>query len=189
MEAAPIVEELRARRFEELDYTMEAESQELFRRRYEGHPNIVVPRVFTEHSSRRVLTTELVEGAIGFYEFSEKGSAEGKRPAILTIYAFAFDSIYNHYVFNGDAPRELPVPPGRPGRVPRLRLRQTLPGAVRRGAPRAEPPLPDRRSRGIPRQDDRYAVLLPTVVDKVLATGSGSTCTTTTSRSRATSRS
>ena len=102
MDAGPIVDELRARLSEELDYTKEAENQELFRRLYEGHPNIVVPRVWKEHSSRRVLTTELIEGARGFYEFSEQASAEEKRTATLTIHAFAFDSIYNHYVFNGD---------------------------------------------------------------------------------------
>jgi predicted unusual protein kinase regulating ubiquinone biosynthesis (AarF/ABC1/UbiB family) len=102
MDAAPVVDELRARFGEELDYTLEATNQEEFRRRYEGDARILVPRVFKEHSSRRVLTTELVEGAMGFYEFAEKGSPADKHEAILAIYGFAFDSIYDHYVFNGD---------------------------------------------------------------------------------------
>lgn len=102
MDAGPVVDELRARLGEELDYTREAENQEAFRRRYEGNPRVVVPRVFPEHSSRRVLTSELVEGATGFYEFSEKASPADKHEAIMAIYAFTFDSIYDHYIFNGD---------------------------------------------------------------------------------------
>jgi predicted unusual protein kinase regulating ubiquinone biosynthesis (AarF/ABC1/UbiB family) len=102
MDAAPVVDELRARFTDELDYSLEAASQEEFRLRYEGHPTIVVPRVFKEHSSRRVLTTELVEGAMGFYEFAEKGSPEDKHEAVIAINSFAFDSIYDHYIFNGD---------------------------------------------------------------------------------------
>lgn len=98
----PQVEEIRARLSEELDYEKEADNQETFRKIYEGDPGIVVPRVFLEHSTRRVLVTELIEGAAGFYEFCEQGSAEDKSAAVRTIHRFAFDSIYFHYIFNGD---------------------------------------------------------------------------------------
>ena len=102
MEGGPVVQELRDRFLDELDYTLEAESQETFRKLYQGHPQIFVPRVFREHSSRRVLTTELVQGGVGFYEFAEKATAEEKSRAVLAIHQFAFDSIYLHHIFNGD---------------------------------------------------------------------------------------
>jgi predicted unusual protein kinase regulating ubiquinone biosynthesis (AarF/ABC1/UbiB family) len=102
MDSGPVVEELRARLTDELDYTREADNQEAFWRIYQGHPRILIPRVFREHSTRRVLVTELVEGAKGFYEFSEKATPEERRAAVGAIYSFAFDSIYDHYIFNGD---------------------------------------------------------------------------------------
>jgi predicted unusual protein kinase regulating ubiquinone biosynthesis (AarF/ABC1/UbiB family) len=98
----PVAAELRARLGEELDYENEARNQEAFREIYEGHPRVVVPRVLREHSSRRVLLTELVEGGADFNEFCRRASAEEKRDAVKTIHAFAFDSIYGHYIFNGD---------------------------------------------------------------------------------------
>ena len=63
LEPEPIVEELRARLVEELDYVQEADNQQLFAHYYTGHPFIHVPSVIDELSSTRVLTTELAEGA------------------------------------------------------------------------------------------------------------------------------
>ncbi len=101
LDAKPIVDELTARLSEELDYQREADNVELFRGLYEGHPQIVVPRVFRAASSRRVLTTELLEG-LPFYEFVEKGSDADKRSAVETLHTFCFESLYQHHVFNGD---------------------------------------------------------------------------------------
>jgi predicted unusual protein kinase regulating ubiquinone biosynthesis (AarF/ABC1/UbiB family) len=102
LDNGPIVKELRDRFLDELDYTLEADHQETFGRLYAAHPDIFVPRVFREHSSRRVLTTELVEGARDFYAFSSEASAEERSRAVHALYTFAFDSIYLHHIFNGD---------------------------------------------------------------------------------------
>jgi len=101
LDAKPIVDELTSRLSEELDYRSEADNVEVFRGIYDGHPQIVVPRVFRSHSSQRVLTTELLEG-LPFYEFVEKGSDEDKRRAVETLHTFCFDSLYQHHIFNGD---------------------------------------------------------------------------------------
>lgn len=101
LEARPIVDELRSRLSEELDYTREAENTRLFSELYRDHPSIVVPHVHPERSSRRVLTTSLLEGA-GFYDFVAQADPATKRRAVETIYTFVFHSIYTHYVFNGD---------------------------------------------------------------------------------------
>ncbi len=55
-------DEVAARFREELDYQLEAERQRLFGELHRGDPQIRIPQVITEHSSRRVLTTELVHG-------------------------------------------------------------------------------------------------------------------------------
>ncbi len=62
VEPEPIVDELRVRVREELDYVQEADNQQLFARYYDGHPFIHVPSVVEHLSSKRVLTTELATG-------------------------------------------------------------------------------------------------------------------------------
>lgn len=60
--ANDMVDEVRARLEEELDYEAEAGWQERFAELMKDDPDIRVPRVVKSHSSKRVLTTELVAG-------------------------------------------------------------------------------------------------------------------------------
>ena len=55
--------ELRERIGEELDYEIEAQNHRAVARAHRGHPFVLVPDVLTRLSSRRVLVTELIEGA------------------------------------------------------------------------------------------------------------------------------
>jgi predicted unusual protein kinase regulating ubiquinone biosynthesis (AarF/ABC1/UbiB family) len=96
----PLVEELRLRLAEELDYHREADNQRIFARYYDGHPTITVPRVVDRYSSRRVLTTELATGAR--WDEMLTWSQRERDLAAETIYRFAFDSLYRLRMFNGD---------------------------------------------------------------------------------------
>lgn len=100
LEPGPIVDEIRARIIEELDYELEARNQQLFVDHYAGHPYIHVPEVLHELSSRRVLTTELAEGV----RFDEvlTWSQDEKDLAAETIFRFVFRSLYRFRAFNGD---------------------------------------------------------------------------------------
>ncbi|MGI9621530.1 MAG: ABC1 kinase family protein [Acidimicrobiales bacterium] len=100
LDPGPVVEELRARLIEELDYEKEASNQRLFARYYDGHPFIHIPEVVDSLSTKRVLTTDLAEGA-RFEEMVEWGQLE-RNLAAETIYRFAFGSIYRLGAFNGD---------------------------------------------------------------------------------------
>ncbi|WP_033259815.1 MULTISPECIES: AarF/ABC1/UbiB kinase family protein [Kitasatospora] len=60
MDVKPLIAELRERVTEELDYRLEAESQQLHAREFAGDTDIVVPRVVAQ--SGRVLVTEWLEG-------------------------------------------------------------------------------------------------------------------------------
>jgi hypothetical protein len=100
LEPGPLVDELRARVVEELDYENEARNQQLFVDWFRGHPFIHVPEVLTDLSSRRVLTTELAEG-VRFAEMTTWSQAE-KTLAAETIYRFVFRSLYRLQAFNGD---------------------------------------------------------------------------------------
>jgi predicted unusual protein kinase regulating ubiquinone biosynthesis (AarF/ABC1/UbiB family) len=100
LEPEPLVEELRARIVEELDYGLEARNQQLFVDYYRGHPFIHVPGVLHELSTRRVLVTELAEGA-RFTEM-EEWSQEETNLAAEAIYRFVFRGLYRIQAFNGD---------------------------------------------------------------------------------------
>jgi predicted unusual protein kinase regulating ubiquinone biosynthesis (AarF/ABC1/UbiB family) len=100
LDPKPLVEELRARLVEELDYRNEADNQRLFAEYYADHPYIHVPCVVEELSTGRVLTTELARGAL----FAEvEGWSQSERDAAAeAIFRFVFRSIYRLGAFNGD---------------------------------------------------------------------------------------
>ena len=95
-----LLAELRERVVEELDYRREADNQRLFRAYYDGHPTISVPGIIDELSTRRVVTSELADGA-RFAEL-EGWSQEERDLAAETIYRFVFRSLYEIHAFNGD---------------------------------------------------------------------------------------
>jgi predicted unusual protein kinase regulating ubiquinone biosynthesis (AarF/ABC1/UbiB family) len=101
MEPKPLVEELRARLTEELDYRLEARNQAQFADEYRDHPFIHVPDVVPELCADRVLTTELVDGA-RFDEVKTGWSQAERDLAGETIYRFVFRSLYRMHAFNGD---------------------------------------------------------------------------------------
>jgi predicted unusual protein kinase regulating ubiquinone biosynthesis (AarF/ABC1/UbiB family) len=95
-----LIAELRDRVLEELDYRKEAENQRLLAGYYDGHPTIHIPAIVGELSARRVVTSELSDGA----RFSElAGWSQRERDlAAETIYRFVFRSLYEVHAFNGD---------------------------------------------------------------------------------------
>ncbi len=95
-----LLAELRERVIEELDYCREAENQRLFAAYYDGHPTISVPAIIGELSTRRVVTSELADGA-RFAELADWSQAE-RDLAAETIYRFVFRSLYELRAFNGD---------------------------------------------------------------------------------------
>src|SRR5438132_2406147 len=95
-----LLAELRERVTEELDYRREAHNQQLFARYYAGHPTIHVPGIVAELSTRRVVTSDLADGA-RFADLASWSQAE-RDLAAETIYRFVFRSLYEAHVFNGD---------------------------------------------------------------------------------------
>ncbi|HRW36977.1 MAG: AarF/ABC1/UbiB kinase family protein [Acidimicrobiales bacterium] len=100
LDSGPLVEELRERIVEELDYRIEADNQRLFADFYRDHPSIHVPEVVDELSTARVLTTELAPG-VRFEELLTWSQAE-RDLAAETIFRYVFGSLYRLGAFNGD---------------------------------------------------------------------------------------
>jgi predicted unusual protein kinase regulating ubiquinone biosynthesis (AarF/ABC1/UbiB family) len=101
MDVKPMVDELRARMGDELDYRLEAVCQKEFADRYRDHPFIHVPDVVPERSSRRVITSDWVDG-LNWKDFLETATPEQKHTAAEVLFRFAEGSIWHHRVFNGD---------------------------------------------------------------------------------------
>src|SRR5437763_7035741 len=100
VDAKGLAAELRVRLIEELDYRTEAAAQQQFASWYAGHPFIEIPDIVPEHSTRRVLTMGIAEGA----RFSEveQWTQDQRDKAGETIFRFAFRSLYRFHAFNAD---------------------------------------------------------------------------------------
>ena len=93
-------DEVAARFREELDYELEAERQRLFSELHAGDPTIRIPAVIVERSSRRVLTSELVEGLS--FEAASAESAEQRERWAETLWRFVFKGNLVGGMFNAD---------------------------------------------------------------------------------------
>ncbi len=100
LDSKPVIEELKERLIEELDYEAEARNQRYFAEFFDRHPFITVPRVVDHLSTSTVLTTELADG-VRFDEMLTWDSHEHDLAA-ETIFRFTFGSIYRLHAFNGD---------------------------------------------------------------------------------------
>lgn len=100
LDPEPIVEELKSRLHEELDYTNEAQNQKLFCDYFRNHPYVTVPKVFDRYSTSQVLTSDLISGH-RFEEVTTWSEAE-RNLAAETLFRFSFGAIYQLHAFNGD---------------------------------------------------------------------------------------
>ena len=101
LDTTALVEELRSRMIDELDYRLEATNQRTFGQAFADHPFVHIPEVDIEHSTERVLTTEWVDG-VGFPEFLATASTQAKQLAGESIWRFVQHSVLRLGVFNGD---------------------------------------------------------------------------------------
>jgi predicted unusual protein kinase regulating ubiquinone biosynthesis (AarF/ABC1/UbiB family) len=97
----PLMDELRDRLGDEIDYQREAQYQAAFHERYHGHPFIRVPRVFGDYCRPRVIVSEYVDG-LGFDAMMRASSETQRQRYGEIIYRFVFGSLHRFRLFNGD---------------------------------------------------------------------------------------
>ncbi len=100
VDAKAIVEEIKERVTEELDYRIELENQQAFLDIYRGHPSIHIPEVVPELSTRRVLTMEYVDAMR--WTAAMQAPKDQRDAWGVTINRFVFGSMYDHHLFNAD---------------------------------------------------------------------------------------
>lgn len=96
-----MIRDFRDRLAEECDYRTEAASQARFAAIYASDPELLVPAVIAERSSRRVLTTRAIRG-VGLDAFVAEASAGERDRAGLALFRFAFGSLLRHGIFHAD---------------------------------------------------------------------------------------
>jgi len=95
-----ILNEVKARFREELDYRLEARRQTEFAQIFRGDPQIFVPSVIAERSSTRVLTSEFVHG-FSLDEAATRSEAE-RRAYAEALWRFVFKGNLVGGMFNAD---------------------------------------------------------------------------------------
>ncbi len=100
LDPTEMVDEIKIRLAEEVDYEREAANQQLFADYYRDHPFIKIPEVVHELSTRRVLTTELATG-FTWPELLTHSQAD-RDHAGEVIFRFVFRGLYRLGSFNGD---------------------------------------------------------------------------------------
>ena len=100
LDARSLFDELRERIGEELDYELEAQHQRRVERRFRGHPFVLVPRVDTALSTRRILVTEYIPGE-RFDAMRTREEAERDRFAEI-VFRFYFGLAYRDRIALGD---------------------------------------------------------------------------------------
>jgi predicted unusual protein kinase regulating ubiquinone biosynthesis (AarF/ABC1/UbiB family) len=100
LDTTVMVEEIRDRVTDELDYRIEAANQQEFSRIYEEHPFIHIPAVYPEFSTSRVIVTDYVHGS----HWSEATAASDALRSSWgeTIFRFVFTSLHQYGLFNAD---------------------------------------------------------------------------------------
>ena len=94
-------DELRERISEELDYELEAANQRRVWRWWRGHPHVLVPRVDTALSTRRVLVSELHEG-MRFDDLKTRRTTARRDRVAEIVHRFYYATAADHGLVLGD---------------------------------------------------------------------------------------
>jgi len=81
-----VVDEFGAKLWEEANYAVEAINAQNFERNFAGDPMVKIPKIFTEHSSKRVITMEWISGV-------KSTDLQGLRRAGIDIDAFISNGV------------------------------------------------------------------------------------------------
>jgi predicted unusual protein kinase regulating ubiquinone biosynthesis (AarF/ABC1/UbiB family) len=95
------LEEIKSVFLAEVDYGLEAEAADAFRKVHENDSDIVVPRVLHSLSTKRVLTLELM-GGVDYATFCERAPQSDRDAAGETLARFMFRALWGHGLLYAD---------------------------------------------------------------------------------------
>ena len=86
---------------DELNYSREAEMTELFRRIHRDSKDVIIPRVHHSLTTKRVITTDFVEGQ-SYADFIKTAPQEARNRAGVAIWSFTFGALLKYGVLYAD---------------------------------------------------------------------------------------
>jgi predicted unusual protein kinase regulating ubiquinone biosynthesis (AarF/ABC1/UbiB family) len=98
----PIWQEVRERLVEEIDYLQEAESIRSMTAMHADSPNVIIPNVVEEGTTRRVLTMEFVEAIPPGEATSDRFPQELKDRWGIALFDFTLRSLFEHRLLHAD---------------------------------------------------------------------------------------
>ena len=96
-----IVREFEAAMHQELDFLQEARAATRFRQLFADSPDIVVPRIHEELSTRRLLVMELIDGE-PFHRLSDSTDEARVQGAMDRLIEATYQQVFEHGFFHGD---------------------------------------------------------------------------------------
>ena len=98
-----LVQEIKAFLYAELDYLEEARNTSRVREDFRGDERVIIPEVFWERTSSRVLTTEFVDGTPLSRINPEEYTYEDRRSLATLGAELSLTQVFEHGAFHGDA--------------------------------------------------------------------------------------
>jgi predicted unusual protein kinase regulating ubiquinone biosynthesis (AarF/ABC1/UbiB family) len=95
-----VAQEVKERVSEELDYRREARNQSKFAELFEGHPFIVIPRVWPDFCTTRVITQEFIDGRPFLTSMDWEQTHKDELAEML--FRFFYGSLYRFLLFSAD---------------------------------------------------------------------------------------
>lgn len=97
-----IVEEFEKYTNREMDYTLEAKNIEIFHNNFKGSAKVRIPKVYWEHTRKRVLVMEFINGRkiSEVKQFSQLGSSRQK--VVENVMDAVTRQIFEHKIFHAD---------------------------------------------------------------------------------------
>jgi ubiquinone biosynthesis protein len=102
IDAHALVDEFARSIRQELDYKLEARHAETFRRNFDGSERVVVPKVYWDYSTVRMLTLEFIDGVQLVDLDYDVTSLEERRDLAYLVTQTWMEMIFEHGFFHGD---------------------------------------------------------------------------------------
>lgn len=96
-----ILKEIRGQILSELDYAREIENQKYFLSLFSNEQNLVIPKIYDEYCSDKVITSEYISGQ-SFEDFCENATQDEKNTAAMNIVKTYLMSIWPNGKYNCD---------------------------------------------------------------------------------------
>jgi ubiquinone biosynthesis protein len=103
LDPGKLVQEIKAFLYAELDYLEEARNTSRIREDFRGDERVVIPEVFWERTTSRVLTTEYIEGTLLSRIDPQAYTWEDRRRLAILGAEISLTQVFEHGAFHGDA--------------------------------------------------------------------------------------